>query len=76
MGYKTERFPEFFFSDGSCKVSTKAEAPEDCAGIIKKSFYEMKLKNGIVISVPVPKEQEANPEEVTAAIESALKEAK
>jgi len=36
----------------------------------------MRLRNGMVISVPVPKEQEANPQEVTRAIEAALLEAK
>jgi len=23
VGYKTSKFPEFFFSDGTCKVSTR-----------------------------------------------------
>jgi len=52
------------------------DSPDECAGIIRNSFYDMRLRNGIVVSVPVPKEQEANPQEVTRAIESALKEAK
>jgi len=24
IGYKTDKFPEFFFSEGSCKVSVRA----------------------------------------------------
>lgn len=52
------------------------ESPEECAGLIRKSFVELGLRNGIVIGVPVPKEQEANSEEVHRAIEAALKEAK
>ena len=36
----------------------------------------MGFRNGMVIAVPVPKEQEANAEEVTKAIETALEEAR
>jgi len=76
VGYKTSKFPEFFFSDGSCKVSTRVDSPEECAGLIRKSFIDMGFRNGMVVAVPVPKEQEANAEEVTKAIETALEEAK
>jgi pseudouridine-5'-phosphate glycosidase len=90
VGYKTDKFPEFFFSEGSCKASTRVgkfvsveksvneiviESPEECAGLIKKSFVDLGLKNGVIVGVPVPKEYEADPVEVTRCIEVALKEA-
>lgn len=38
-------------------------------------FNTLGLKNGILISVPVPKEEEANGQVVKAAINQALEEA-
>jgi pseudouridine-5'-phosphate glycosidase len=44
--------------------------------LIKTSFYDLGLKNGVLIANPVPKDQEADPIKVRALIEEALKEAK
>lgn len=56
VGYKTSRFPEFFFSEGKNPVSLRLDSTYDCANLIKSSFVDLGFKNGILVTVPVPKE--------------------
>ena len=60
MGYKTEKFPEFFLSDSGYKNSTSIDNEIQCAELIHMQFDRLNLKTGILITVPVPQEQEAN----------------
>ena len=57
VGYKTNKFPEFFFSEGKSPVSLRLDSAYDCANLIKSSFVDLGFKNGILVSVPVPKEE-------------------
>lgn len=75
IGYQTEKFPEFFISDSGYKVSQKLDNANECALLIDMTFNKLKMNNGILITVPVPKEQEADGIKVKIAIEEALKEA-
>jgi Uncharacterized enzyme involved in pigment biosynthesis len=40
------------------------------------TFYDLKLKTGILFANPIPKEEEADPKMVRSCIEKALEEAK
>lgn len=75
IGYKTDKFPEFFISDSGYYVSQKLDSDKECAELIHVQFDTLKFKNGILISVPVPKEEEANGQVVKQAINQALEEA-
>eukprot|EP00827_Trimyema_finlayi_P003535 TRINITY_DN324_c0_g1_i7.p1 TRINITY_DN324_c0_g1~~TRINITY_DN324_c0_g1_i7.p1 ORF type:complete len:314 (-),score=173.10 TRINITY_DN324_c0_g1_i7:15-956(-) len=74
VGYKTEKFPEFFTSDSGFKVSTKLDDAKQCAELVDFQFQKLQLHTGILITVPIPAENEANGQLVKKAIEQALKE--
>ncbi len=59
----------------SWEISHQLDSEEECAKLIKTSFVDLGLKNGILIANPVPKEQEADADKVKKNIEEALKEA-
>eukprot|EP01016_Furgasonia_blochmanni_P043046 TRINITY_DN5792_c0_g2_i2.p1 TRINITY_DN5792_c0_g2~~TRINITY_DN5792_c0_g2_i2.p1 ORF type:complete len:408 (-),score=72.63 TRINITY_DN5792_c0_g2_i2:805-2004(-) len=75
VGYKTDDFPMFFISKSGCKVSARVDSDEECARLVKANFYDLQLRNGILISVPVPAEEEADGEKINKAIEVAINEA-
>lgn len=75
IGYKTDVFPEFFRSDSGYKVSTPVETDREIAETVHMQFDRLDLKTGMLITVPVPKEEEANGEKVSKAIADALEEA-
>ncbi len=56
MGLGTNKFPEFFTSDSGYEVSTRFDSEEEIAKMIKISFEDLKLRNGILVTVPIPKE--------------------
>ncbi|KAL5219836.1 hypothetical protein ABZP36_024549 [Zizania latifolia] len=72
--YRTNEFPAFFTEASGCKVQCRVDSPEECAKIIyaNKNLY---LGSGILIAVPIPKEQAASGNAIEAAIQKALKEA-
>ncbi|KAG8047738.1 hypothetical protein GUJ93_ZPchr0008g11838 [Zizania palustris] len=72
--YRTNEFPAFFTEASGCKVQCRVDSPEECANIIyaNKNLY---LGSGILIAVPIPKEQAASGNAIEAAIQKALKEA-
>ena len=57
IGYKTDKFPEFFISDSGFKVSEMMKDEKECALLIDMTFDKLKMNTGILITVPVPKEQ-------------------
>jgi len=57
IGYKTDKFPEFFVSDSGFKVSEKLNNEKECALLIDMTFNKLKMNTGILITVPVPKDQ-------------------
>jgi pseudouridine-5'-phosphate glycosidase len=64
LGYQTEHFPEFFVSKSGFVVSKKMENEKDCAEMINMQFDRINLKTGILITIPVPEEEEANGERI------------
>ncbi|EAS06624.1 pseudouridine-5'-phosphate glycosidase (macronuclear) [Tetrahymena thermophila SB210] len=74
LGYKTDKFPEFFVSDSGFKTSSSIASDKECAEVIHMQFSRLNLQNGILITVPVPAEHEADGEKVKEAINQALKE--
>ena len=71
IGYDTDIFPEFFFSDGDFKVKNNIKDPKKIAQIYNKQI-ELGLKNGMLVSVPVPKESSADKDLVKSKIKEAL----
>ncbi|XP_061351211.1 pseudouridine-5'-phosphate glycosidase isoform X3 [Gastrolobium bilobum] len=73
--YKTNEFPAFFTESSGCKVSCRVDTPEDCARLIEANI-KLKLGTGILIAVPIPREQSTSGHIIESAIQKALKEAR
>jgi pseudouridine-5'-phosphate glycosidase len=59
VSYGTEYFPDFFTSSSGIKTQFRADTPDECALMIQGNDI-LKLRNGLIIAVPVPKDKEAN----------------
>lgn len=75
LGYKTEEFPAFYSRKSGYKANYKIKSARDGAEIIKAK-WESGLDGGLIIAVPVPKENEIESDIINEKIEQALTEAK
>lgn len=75
IGYQTDIFPAFYSSTSEYKLVTSAENTADIANRMLYSDL-LKLKGGMVVAVPVPKEHEIPHEEIDGIIAQALAEEK
>ncbi|XP_027335261.1 uncharacterized protein LOC113849507 isoform X1 [Abrus precatorius] len=57
------------------KVSCRVDTPEECARLIEAN-NKLKLGTGILIAVPIPREQSTSGHIIESAIQKALKEAR
>lgn len=75
IGYRTDELPAFYTRRSGFKVDYSLETPEEIANMLKVK-WELKLKGGVIIANPIPKEYEMDYDIINKAIEDALKEAK
>ncbi|CAK9184359.1 unnamed protein product [Ilex paraguariensis] len=73
--YNTDEFPAFFTEASGYKAPCRVDTPEDCAWLIAANI-KLKLKTGILIAVPIPKEHSASGSVIESAIQRALTEAR
>ena len=74
LGYKTNDFPAFYTRKSGCTVDYRVENPEEAASIVRVKT-ELGLKNGILIALPIPEENELDPAFIDENIGKALKRA-
>jgi pseudouridine-5'-phosphate glycosidase len=74
--FNSDKFPEFFFSQGDCESKIRLNTTDECAEFINITHNVMKMSSGILIAVPVPEEFQADKEKVKSAINQALEKAK
>jgi pseudouridine-5'-phosphate glycosidase len=74
ISYKTDYIPDFFFSSSKIKSPIRLDTAEECANIIK-STEDLKLSNGLLVTVPIPEEDKENVSKISNSIDTALKEA-
>ncbi len=72
--YRSKEFPAFYCRESGEKSEYTLETPQEIAELIKVK-WEMKLKGGVVIGNPIPKDFEMPKDEINKVIEVALKEA-
>ena len=75
-GLRTNKFPEFYFSDGDCDVPITLNSEEECAELIYKTHNCLEMNNGILIGNPIPKECHVDKSLIKAAIKDSLKASK
>lgn len=76
LGYRTDNFPAFYtpVSDPPRPVDARVDNAHDVAEIMKMRG-RVNLEGAVLVCVPVPKQAALGQDEVTAAIEAALKDA-
>lgn len=74
MGYQTDVLPAFYTRTSDIPVNFRADDVETVAATLKTK-WDLQLKGGAVIANPIPVEYAMDEKEISAVIESALKEA-
>ena len=74
VGFGCDKFPEFFFANGDCDVKIRMDTEKEIAELIDMSFNQLKMKNGILVGVPVPEEAGVDKSKIKEAIKEALNE--
>ena len=75
LGYGTDYLPAFFSSTSDNKLNARVDSPEEVADIMKYS-KELGFNGGILVTNPIPEEDEIPAEEINDIIEEALAEEK
>ena len=71
VGYKTDELPAFYTRKSGIKLVATADTVDEIA-LIMKSKWDLGINGSILITNPIPKEFEADAEEINVAIEEAL----
>lgn len=75
LGYGTDELPAFYTRKSGFKVDYKVDTPAELADIFLMQ-RTMGLKNGMLVTNPIPEEYSMDKATIDAAIEQALDEAK
>ncbi len=74
IGYGVAEMPAFFARSSGLPVDARLDTPEAVAAVIR-ARRSLSLQNGILVTVPVPEADAADPAEMEAAIAQATREA-
>ena len=74
LGYQTEEFPAFYSQKSGLKVDQRVDTPEEFARLLKTK-WDLGLNGGVLITNPIPAENEIPNEQISGTIEAALKDA-
>jgi pseudouridine-5'-phosphate glycosidase len=73
IGYGTQQMPAFYTPDSCFEVDYKLNHPNEIASALKAK-WDLNLKGGAVIAIPIPKKFAMNKRVIDTAINKALKE--
>ena len=73
IGYKTDIFPEFWTTGRGLKLKITASEAEEAARILK-AHWEIGLKTGQLVAVPIPEEKSVDQKIVEDAVSESLSE--
>ncbi|MBK8987465.1 MAG: pseudouridine-5'-phosphate glycosidase [Chloroflexi bacterium] len=74
IGYGTDEMPAFFTRHSGLSVDIRLDTPDSVAAVIAARRW-LGLQSGLLVTVPVPAEAAADPDEMEAAITQATREA-
>jgi len=74
IGYQTDELPAFYSRQSGLPVDLRIDTPQEAAGIIRSS-QDLGLSAGILITVPVPAEDEWPASEAQVVINQAIADA-
>jgi len=73
LGYKTDELPAFYTQKSGFKLDYKMNSAKEIANLLKVKF-DISLKGGAIIANPIPEEFSLDYDEMTHAINTAIKE--
>jgi pseudouridine-5'-phosphate glycosidase len=74
LGYQTDEFPAFYSRSSGLRAQARVGSAEDAARVIK-THWDLGLRSGVLVCVPIPREHEIPREVIEPFIERALREA-
>ena len=75
LGFGTDHLPAFYLRDSGFGVDARVDEGKEVADMMKAK-WNMNLRGGFIVGNPVPEAYEENKEQITGAIEQALRELK
>ncbi len=75
IGYQTEELPAFYTRKSGFKVNNKLDSASEIADLLKTK-WDLKLKGGVIVANPIPKDKQLDFEIMKRAIDKALIEEK
>ena len=75
IGYQTEELPAFYTRKSGFKVNNELDNASEIADLLKTK-WDLKLKGGVIIANPIPKDKQLDFEIMKRAIDKALIEEK
>jgi len=73
LGYKTEKFPAFYLRDSGLEVDYSVSNGKEVAEIVKNNML-IENRNGILVTVPIPKKDELNRSQFNKIIDELVRE--
>jgi pseudouridine-5'-phosphate glycosidase len=74
LGWQTDEFPAFYSRSSGLRVQARVDSVEDAARVIH-THWQLGNSSGVLVCVPIPKEDEIPREVIEPFIERALREA-
>lgn len=74
LGYKCDKLPLFYSRESEFEVNQRVDSPNEIAQIVHAK-HQLGLKNGTLVTVPVPAGEEVPAEEIQSIIDTAVEEA-
>lgn len=74
VGLRTRNFPAFYVADSGLELPGYVENIDDAVDVLR-AWRQLDASNGILITVPVPEKSALDRDEVSAAIDEAVREA-
>ena len=75
VGYKSARFPSFYFRGGGGKLSWRADTVEELSSLLSHHF-DMKTGGGVLVANPPPKECVISADLIEKVVASAVEKAR
>lgn len=75
LGYGTDNLPAFYSRESEYKLTARVDTPEEVANIMKAS-HDLEFNGGILVTNPIPVEDEIPADEINEIIDQALAEEK
>lgn len=73
IGYQTDEYPAFYSRSSGYSTSGRADSPEEVASIAR-THWEMGLNSAVLVTVPLPEDQELPRDMAETAIQEAMQE--